>query len=73
MLNVLPCAAEPARHPQELESLSLEQLGNIQVTTVSKQPEEMWHTPAEIYESTGDNGDAAGIRRRLFAGLTWRP
>lgn len=44
----LPCFAEPARSPQQLKSLSLEQLGNIEVTTVSKQPEEVWRTPAAI-------------------------
>lgn len=51
-LLALPCAAEPARHPQQLKSLSLEQLGDIKVTTVSKQPEEVWHTPAAIYVMT---------------------
>jgi iron complex outermembrane receptor protein len=58
ILSVLPCPAEPARHPQQLKSLSLEQLGNIEVTTVSKQPEEVWHTPAAIYVMT-----QADIRR----------
>lgn len=153
-LIVLPCCAEPARHPQQLKSLSLEQLGNIKVTTFSKQPEEVWHTPAAIYgitqadirrsgattlpellrmlpgvqvsriqsdqwdyrfisrlpaqnvpsfqamdahlawpfdrhftiaangrsllqphrrEVTGDNGNAVGILRRLYASLTWMP
>lgn len=32
----------------QLKSMSLEQLGNIDVTTVSKQPEEVWHTPAAV-------------------------
>jgi iron complex outermembrane receptor protein len=31
-----------------LAELSLEQLGNIQVTSVSKEPEELWRTPAAI-------------------------
>ena len=29
--------------------MTLEQLGNIEVTTVSKEPEEVWNTPAAIY------------------------
>jgi iron complex outermembrane receptor protein len=33
----------------ELKSLSLEQLGEVQITTVSKQPEELWQTPAAVY------------------------
>jgi len=33
---------------QSLKELSLEQLGNIQVTTQSKEPEEIWQTPAAI-------------------------
>jgi hypothetical protein len=35
-------------HPiqeQQLKSMSLEQLGNVKVTTASKQPEEVWKTP----------------------------
>lgn len=35
--------------------MSLEQLGNIEVTTVSKEPEEVWSTPAAIYVLTGDD------------------
>lgn len=33
---------------QSLKSLSLEELGNIQITTQSKEPEEIWTTPAAI-------------------------
>lgn len=57
-LVALPSWSEPARDPQRLKSLSLEQLGNIEVTTVSKQPEEVWRTPAAIYVLT-----QADIRR----------
>jgi hypothetical protein len=42
------CAAEPARSPQRLKSLSLEQLGNLEVTTVSKQPEQVWDLYASL-------------------------
>src|SRR6185312_5291230 len=46
LLSVLPCPTDPARHPQQLKSLSLEELGNIRVTIVSKQPDEVGQTPA---------------------------
>lgn len=37
---------------QQLKSLSLADLGNIQVTTVTKEPEDVWQTPAAIYVLT---------------------
>ncbi len=42
-----PDAAE-----KQLTQMSLEQLGNIQVTSVNKAPEEVWKTPAAIYVIT---------------------
>jgi hypothetical protein len=52
ILAPMLCRAEQpatgASQPQQLKSLSLEQLGNVKVTTVSKQPEEVWQTPAAI-------------------------
>lgn len=44
--------------PEYLDRLSLEQLGDIQVTTASKEPEKIWQTPAAIYVIT-----QADIRR----------
>ena len=38
-----------------LKTLSLEELGNIEVTTVSKEPEELWKTPAAIYVLTQED------------------
>jgi iron complex outermembrane receptor protein len=38
-----------------LKQLTLEQLGNIEVTTASKEPEEVWSTPAAIYVITQDD------------------
>ncbi len=38
-----------------LEDLSLEQLGNIEVTTASKEPERIWQTPAAIYVITQED------------------
>jgi iron complex outermembrane recepter protein len=38
-----------------LTQLSLEQLGNVEVTTVSKEPEKVWQTPAAIYVLTQED------------------
>jgi iron complex outermembrane recepter protein len=37
---------------QSLKSLSLSELGNIEVTTVNKEPQEIWKTPAAIFVIT---------------------
>jgi iron complex outermembrane receptor protein len=47
-LPAQPSSSNPLKH------LSLEQLGNIEVTTVSKEPDEVWHTPAAIYVITAE-------------------
>src|SRR6185437_8913971 len=49
--------AEDAQRQQgsNLSQLSLEQLGNIEVMTASKTPEEVWKTPAAIYVITQDD------------------
>ena len=39
----------------QLKSLSLEQLGNIEVTTVNKWPTELWNTPSAVYVITADD------------------
>jgi iron complex outermembrane recepter protein len=39
----------------QLKHLTLEQLGQITVTSVSKEPEEVWQTPAAIYVLTHDD------------------
>src|SRR5258707_10225550 len=41
--------------PRSLKQLSLEQLGNLEVTTVSKEPEEIQRTPAAIYVLTQED------------------
>lgn len=51
----MPSYSEPARESQQLKSLSLEQLGNVEVTSVTKQPAEVWQTPAAIYVITQDD------------------
>ena len=42
-------------HRQDLKSLTLEQLGNVEVTTQSKEPTQIWDTPAAIYVLTGED------------------
>jgi iron complex outermembrane recepter protein len=41
--------------PDHLKQLSLEELGNVEVTTASKEPEQVWHTPAAIYVLTQED------------------
>ena len=50
-------AARPADSQDQgsLKHLSLEQLGNLEVTTASKSPEQVWKTPAAIYVITQDD------------------
>jgi iron complex outermembrane recepter protein len=43
------------RSSQDLTQLSLEQLGDVKVTTVSKDPEQVWHTPAAVYVITQED------------------
>lgn len=52
----------PQPGADQLKSMSLAQLGNIRVTTVSKQPEEVWHTPAAIYVITHKQIMESGAR-----------
>lgn len=40
---------------EPLKELSLEQLGSIEVTSASKEPEEVWRTPAAVYVLTQDD------------------
>lgn len=47
---------------EPLKQLSLEQLGNVEVTTVTKEPEEVWNTPAAIYVITQDDIRRSGAR-----------
>ena len=41
--------------PDDLKQLSLEQLGNVEVTSASKEPEKVWRTPAAIYVITQED------------------
>jgi iron complex outermembrane receptor protein len=48
-------SAAPGDQADSLTQLSLEELGNIKVTSVSKEPEQVWKTPAAIYVITQDD------------------
>lgn len=65
-LALLPCLAKAEtqaseKQAQQLKSLTLEQLGNVEVTTQSKEPTEVWNTPAAIYVLTGDDIRRSGV------------
>jgi len=55
-------AAEPVR-VADLADLSIEELGNIQVTSVSKRPERLADAPASIFVITGEDIRRAGATR----------
>jgi iron complex outermembrane receptor protein len=42
-------------NPTPLRQLSLAELGNVEVTTTSKEPEQVWKTPAAIYVLTQED------------------
>jgi iron complex outermembrane receptor protein len=44
-----------------LTHLSLEELGNVQVTTASKEPAQVWQTPAAIYVITQEDIRRSGL------------
>jgi iron complex outermembrane receptor protein len=60
----LPAAAftgQPVPSPQaQLKQLSLAELGDVKVTTVSKEPEEVWNTPAAVFVLTQDDISRSG-------------
>lgn len=59
LLRAATQGTEPAA--QQLKSLSLEQLGNLEVTTQSKEPTEVWNTPAAVYVLTGEDIRRSGV------------
>src|ERR1700757_1419254 len=54
--QTIPKADEP------LKQLSLADLGNIEVTTTSKEPEEFWKTPAAVFVITQEDIRRSGAR-----------
>ncbi len=53
-------ASKPAE--SDLKQLSLEQLGNVEVTTKSKAPEQVWKTAAAVFVITSDDIRRSGAR-----------
>jgi iron complex outermembrane receptor protein len=49
----------PLNNP--VKELTLEQVGNVEVTSVSKPPEEVWKTPAAIYVITQEDIQRSGV------------
>jgi iron complex outermembrane recepter protein len=48
--------SQSSQHTREpLKQLSLEELGDVEVTTASKEPEEVWKTPAAVYVLTNED------------------
>jgi iron complex outermembrane receptor protein len=62
VLSSIPAeGSEPAQQPSNpLKELTLEQLGNVEVTTVSKEPEEVWKTAAAVYAITNEDIHRSG-------------
>ena len=48
-------------HAQQLKALTLSQLGEIEVTTQSKEPTEVWNTPAAIYILSSEDIRRSGV------------
>jgi iron complex outermembrane receptor protein len=55
MKSAAQTATSSTPPPGDLINLSLEQLGNIVVTTASKEPEEVWQSPTAIYVITQED------------------
>jgi iron complex outermembrane receptor protein len=58
---ILAASPQTQRNAEKLKSLSLQQLGEIEVTTQSKEPTQVWATPAAIYVLTGEDIRRAGV------------
>jgi len=51
----LASAKEDEEHAETLRQMSLADLGKVEVTTASKEPEEVWKTPAAVFVLTQDD------------------
>jgi iron complex outermembrane recepter protein len=56
-----PQSTPPNQPPSALKRLTLEQLSQIEVTSPSKEPTPVFHTPVAIYVLTGDDIRRAGV------------
>jgi len=56
LVNECRAESQPEQMAGEpLKQLSLAQLGDVEVTTASKEPEEVWKTPAAVYVLTSED------------------
>lgn len=58
---LLSAAKQHSDQAQQLKSLTLEQLGNVEVTTQSKEPTEVWDTPSAVYVLTSEDIRRSGV------------
>lgn len=58
---LLALCAFAASSSKDLKNLTLEQLGEVKVTTASKQPEEVWNTAAAIFVITQEDIRRSGV------------
>ncbi|MGE0704682.1 MAG: TonB-dependent receptor plug domain-containing protein [Vicinamibacterales bacterium] len=74
LLPITSAAQQPSPAASALRALTLEELAGLEVTTVSKQPEEIWRLPAAIAVLTQDDIRRSGATSlpellRLVAGV----
>ena len=55
LLNLSFAASPDPANTEPLKQLSLAELGNVEVTTASKEPEEVWKTPAAVFVITQED------------------
>lgn len=53
--------ASPPESENPVREMTLEQLGNVEVTTASKEPEEVWKTPSAIFVITQEDIRRSGV------------
>ena len=75
VMGALGVSANAQSSPLDLKSLSLEELGNVEVTTQSKEPTHVRDTPAAIYVLTNEDIRRSGVTNvpdalRLVPGVT---
>ncbi len=67
-------ASAAVNHPADLTELTLEQLMNVEITSVSKKEERLWDSAAAVFVITGEDIRRAGVKSipealRLAPGL----
>lgn len=61
-LPVHASVSDPFTQPEDLTSLSLEELGNVEITSVSKKPERLSDAAASVFVITADDIRRSGAR-----------